>query len=100
MKIAVIPVGYYEGYPRLAAVRGAYVIVQGKRCPIVGRICMNMAMIDLENLRDVQVGDTVTLLGRDGAEEVSAEQIAQWADTINYEVVTRLNPRIPRRITP
>lgn len=100
MKIGVIPVGYYEGYPRIAAGRGAYVLVHGRRCAIVGRICMNMAMIDLDNSPKADVGDTVTLIGRDGNEEVSAEQLAQWADTINYEIVTRLNPFVPKIIKP
>lgn len=98
MNIGLIPIGYYEGYPRLAAGRGAYVLVRGRRCPIIGRICMNMAMIDLDNSPQVTLGDTVTLIGRDGAEEVSAEQLASWADTINYEIVTRLNSEIPRVI--
>jgi alanine racemase len=99
MRIAVIPIGYFEGYPRLAAGRGAYVLVHGRRCPIIGRICMNLTMIDLDNSPQTRLGDIVTLLGRDENEEVSAEQIAQWADTINYEIVTRLNPGIPRLLT-
>jgi alanine racemase len=100
MKIGVIPIGYFEGYPRLAVGRGAYVLVHGRRCPIVGRICMNMAMIDLDNSPQAAVGDMVTLIGRDGKEEVNAEQVGQWADTINYEIVTRLNPEIPRLLKP
>lgn len=98
MKIGVIPVGYYEGYPRLAASHGAYVLVKGRRCSILGRICMNMAMIDLDNSPSANVGDLVTLIGRDGNEELSADQLAHWADTINYELVTRLNSAIPRLI--
>jgi alanine racemase len=100
MKVGVIPVGYYEGYPRLAAGRGAYVIVRGRRCMIIGRICMNMAMIDLDNSPQANVGDVVTLIGRDASEEVSAEQLAQWAETIHYEVVARLNSEIPKIMKP
>lgn len=98
MNIGVIPVGYYEGYPRLAAGRGAYVLVRGRRCAIIGRICMNMAMIDLDNSPQAQVGDIVTLIGRDGNEEVNADLLAQWTDTIHYEIVTRLNPAIPKQV--
>ncbi len=96
MRIAVVPVGYYEGYPRLSSGRGAYAIVRGRRCSIIGRICMNMMMIELENCPQAEIGDVVTLLGRDANEEVSAEKMGEWADTINYEIVTRLNPAIPK----
>jgi alanine racemase len=98
MKIGVIPVGYYDGYPRIVSGRGAYVLVRGRRCSVVGRVCMNMAMIDLDNSPGALVGDTVTLIGRDGHEEVSAELFAQWADTINYEIVARLNSEISKKI--
>ncbi|NRA45814.1 MAG: alanine racemase [Oligoflexales bacterium] len=97
MKIAVISVGYFEGYPRIAGNDSrSFVLVRSKRCPLVGRICMNMMMIDVSSLEQVRVGDEVTLLGKDGDEVVSADDLAAWSQTINYEVVTCLNPQIPR----
>ncbi len=95
MKVAVLPVGYYEGYPRLASNRG-HVLIKGEQCPIVGRICMNMMMVDITHLTDVQVGEPVTLLGRDGSEVVEASTLGDWSETIHYEIVTRLNPAIPK----
>ena len=97
MKIAVISVGYYEGYPRIAGNDSrSFVLVRSKRCPLVGRICMNMMMVDVSSLQQVEVGDEVTLLGKDGDEHVSADDLAAWAQTINYEIVTCLNAQIPR----
>ncbi|SMF66735.1 alanine racemase [Pseudobacteriovorax antillogorgiicola] len=98
MTIAVLPVGYYEGYPRIASGRGSYVLIKGKRCPIVGRICMNMMMVDISHLSKVQTGDRVTLIGSDGSETIDAETLGAWAETIHYEVLTCLNPRIPRKV--
>lgn len=96
MRIAVIPVGYFEGYPRLAGDRSSYVLISGSRSPIVGRICMNMMMVDVSHLKEPKVGDEVILIGTQGAESITAEQMAAWADTIHYELVTCLNPGIPR----
>jgi alanine racemase len=98
MTIAVLPVGYFEGYPRLAGSAHSYVLVDGQRCPIVGRICMNMMMIDISHIAKPHVGQTATLIGKDGAEEISASEIAAWSETIHYEFVSRLHPDIPRRI--
>lgn len=95
MVIAVLPVGYYEGYPRLASNRG-HVLIQGRRCPIVGRICMNMMMVDVSHLTGSLFGAPVTLIGQDGNEAIEASHIAEWAETIHYEIVTQLNPAIPR----
>lgn len=97
MRIAVLPVGYYEGYPRLASNRG-HVLIQGQRCPIVGRICMNMMMVDISHLSSVTTGELVTLIGSEGSEHIDAAQIGEWSDTIHYEIVTKLNPAIPRRV--
>ncbi|MBC7533117.1 MAG: alanine racemase [Oligoflexus sp.] len=98
MRIAVLPVGYYEGYPRLASNRG-YVLIQGEQCPIVGRICMNMMMIDITHLSQVEVGMQVTLIGRDGSETIEASTIGDWAETIHYEIVTQLNSAIPKELS-
>jgi len=98
MDIAVLPVGYNEGYPRIAGEGSAYVLIRGERCPIVGRICMNMMMVDISHLPHVAVGDRVTLIGDDGDEHLAAETVAAWAQTIHYELVSRLNPELPRII--
>lgn len=98
MNVAVLPVGYYEGYPRLASGRGSYVLIKGKRCPIVGRICMNMMTVDITSLDKIQTGEVVTLIGKDQDEIVDADTFAGWAETIHYEALTCLNAKIPRRI--
>ncbi|MCX6129196.1 MAG: alanine racemase [Proteobacteria bacterium] len=99
MQIAVLPIGYNEGYPRLASNRG-HVLLRNQRCPIIGRICMNMMMIDISHLPQVAVGDLVTLIGHDGPEHIDASQIGEWTDTIHYEILTQLNPNIPKRLVP
>jgi len=96
-RLAVIPVGYYDGFDR--GITEGHVLIRGKRAPIRGRICMNLCMAEVTDIGDVRVGDEVVLLGCDGDECISAEQIARWSNTINYEVTTRINDRIPRIIT-
>ena len=96
--VAVIPVGYYEGYPRLAGSKQSYVLIKGKRCPILGRICMNMMIVDVSHVEGIAEGDRVTLIGKCGEESISASQIGDWAETINYEILTCLNPLIERKI--
>ena len=93
--IGVVPLGYADGIPRLLSNRGAFV-AGGARCPIAGRVCMNMTMIDLGAGSSAKPGDPVTLLGSDGAAEVTADEWAEWAETINYEIVTRLPAELPR----
>ena len=94
-KIAVLPVGYYDGYDRKLS-NTAYVLIKGKRAPVRGRVCMNLCMADITDIPGVKPEDEVVLLGKQGREQVSAEQLAQWIGTINYEVVTRINPLLPR----
>ncbi|MGN1071375.1 MAG: alanine racemase [Bradymonadia bacterium] len=94
-RIAVLPVGYYDGYDR-AMSNLAYVLIRGKRAPIRGRICMNMCMVDVTDIPDAEPGDDVVLLGRQGGECLSAEQLATWAGTINYELTTQIQTNIPR----
>lgn len=99
MDIAVLPVGYSEGYPRLAGEGSAYVLIRGERCPIVGRICMNMMMVDVTHTsKNLQIGDEVVLIGKSGDETVSASDIGTWSKTIHYEIFTKLHPDIPRVI--
>ena len=96
MKIGVISIGYFEGYPRNCEAYKSYVLVKGKRCQIIGRICMNMMMINLSKVAEVEVGEKVTLIGHDGEQSISADDLATWCQTINYEILTRINARIPR----
>lgn len=98
-RIGVVPLGYADGIPRLLSNRGAF-LVGGERCPIVGRVCMNMTMIDLAGVPAAQPGAEVTLIGRQGAAEVSADEWGDWAETINYEIVTRLPAELPRSYQP
>ncbi len=99
MRIAIVPVGYHEGYDRRLSNLG-HVLVAGERAPIRGRICMNMMMVDVTHIEPpggaVRAGDVATLLGSDGDERVSAEDLAAWMGTINYEVVARIHPGQPR----
>ncbi len=95
IRIAVLPVGYYDGYRRISSRQGS-VLIKGQRCSILGTICMNMMMVDVSRLPSVKTGDTATLLGRDGMHEISAEELAENMSTINYEVVTQINPLLPR----
>ena len=94
-RIAVIPVGYFEGYARALSSR-AHVLVRGHRAPVLGRVCMNMFMVDVTDVPGAAVGDAAVLLGRDGDEAVTAEALAGWAGTIHYEITTRVNPLLPR----
>jgi alanine racemase len=95
MRIGVLPVGYYEGYDRRLS-NVAHVLLGGVRAPVRGRICMNMAMVDVTHIPEARVGAVATLLGRDGDEVVSADQWAAWTGSINYEVVARIHPELPR----
>ena len=94
-RIGVLPVGYAEGYPRALSNRGR-VLVRGRSAPVVGRVCMNITMVDVTDVPEVREGDVATLIGRDGGERVSAEEVAELAGTINYEVLSRISPELPR----
>lgn len=94
-RIGVLPVGYADGYDR-ALGNSAYVLVRGMRAPVVGRVCMNLTMVDVTDVDGPLLEEEVTLLGRDCDEEITAETMASWAGTINYEVVTRISPLLPR----
>ncbi len=94
-KVAILPIGYWHGYPRSLSAIG-YVLVRGKRCKILGRISMDMMVINISNVPKVKVGDEVVLLGKSDEQEMSADDLAHLADTINYEIVTRINPLIKR----
>lgn len=99
MPIALVPVGYGDGYHRMLSNRGA-VLINGRRAPIVGRVSMDQIMLDVSGVGDVQAGDEVVVMGRQGREHITAEEIGAWGDTINYEVTTGLLPRVPRFYEP
>lgn len=94
-KIAVIPQGYSNGLPRSASNKGS-VLISGQFAPILGRIAMNMFVADVTNIKGVKAGDEVVLLGKQGKVDITAEELGNATDTINYEVVTRVSPLIPR----
>ena len=94
MTIATIPVGYGDGYPRNLSNKG-YVLINGKKCNILGRVCMDQFMVDVTGM-DVKEGDKVTLAGKDGSEEILIDDLATLAGTFNYEFVCDLGKRVPR----
>lgn len=95
MRIATANVGYADGYPwRLS--NNSSALVRGARAPIVGRVSMDQLLLDVSSIPDVGLGDTVTLLGSDGAERIRAEDLAEWASTISYEILCRISKRVPR----
>lgn len=95
--IAILPVGYWDGYDRKLSNSGR-VLIHGQFAPVIGRVCMNMIMVDVTDIPKVKVEDEVVLLGKQGKNEIPAEELAQKAGTINYEVVTRVNPLLPRKV--
>jgi len=96
-RIAVIPVGYFDGMDRRLSSRGE-VLIKGHRCKVMGRICMNMMMVDVSNVPTLVTGDEVVILGRSGAHSITAYDIARTMGTIPYEFIACLNPLIPRVI--
>ncbi|MFM7088652.1 MAG: alanine racemase [Candidatus Paceibacterota bacterium] len=94
-QVAVLPVGYADGIDRKLSNKGE-VLIHGTRCPIIGRISMNMMTVDVSHLTEPKVGDEAVLLGGQKNAHIKAEEIATWAETINYEIVTRLSPLLPR----
>ncbi len=98
MLVATVPLGYGDGYPRSLTGKGE-VLVRGRRCPILGRICMDQFMIDVSVFPDIKEGETVTLLGYDGDEHISAEELGEKSGRFNYELVCLIGSRIPRVYT-
>lgn len=94
-KIAVLPVGYYDGYFRCFGAR-ASVLIQGQRAPVIGRVAMNMCMLDVSHLEAVSVGEEVVLLGVQGSESIAAQELADWGNTIHYETLTSFKEHLPR----
>ena len=94
-KVATIPVGYADGYRRNLSGK-FHVLIRGQKAPILGRICMDQLMVDVTHIPEAAVGDTVTLIGKDGEETITVEQIAAAADSFNYEFVCSISRRVPR----
>jgi alanine racemase len=96
MRVATLSAGYADGYPRQISNRGAAMLVRGKRCPLLGRVTMDLMVIDVSDLPEAAVGDEVVLMGRQGGEEISATDLAELAGTINWDIVTRIGSRVRR----
>lgn len=95
MLMGLLPIGYGDGYPRTLSNK-FYVLVKGKKAPIIGRISMDQTAIDLSRIKNVKIGDEVVLIGQQGKETILADDLAKICSTINYEIVVGIAPRIPR----
>lgn len=98
-RIMTLPVGYADGYHRALSGRGQ-VLIRGQRAPLVGRICMDQCMADVTDIPEAQIGDEVVLLGEQGMETITADELAEWAGTISYEMFCAISPRVPRVVLP
>lgn len=96
-KVAVLPIGYWHGFPRALSAIGQ-VIVNGQKTKVLGRVCMDIIMIDVTNIKGVKIGDEVTIIGQDKKENISVDDISTLLDGSSYELVTRINPLIKRII--
>lgn len=96
--IATVCIGYADGYQRILSNK-AKVIINGEKCPLVGRVCMDMIMVDVTGLKDVEIGEEVILIGKGNNNTITAEDMAKWAGTINYEITTGISNRVPRIFT-
>lgn len=96
MRIATVPVGYGDGYPRSLSGGKGYVLIHGKKAPVLGRVCMDQFMVDVSEIPGVVIGDKVTLIGCDGELEISAEKLGELSGRFNYELVCDLGKRVPR----
>lgn len=96
-KIAVLPIGYWDGFDRRLSSIGE-VLVRGQHCRVIGRVCMNMCMVDVTEVPRVSAEDEVVIIGRAGKNRMRADDMAQRLNTIHYEITTRINPLIPRMI--
>ena len=95
-RIVTIPMGYGDGYPRMLSNRGE-VLVRNRRYPVVGRVCMDQFVVDVGPDTDVRVGDEVVIMGAQGDERITADELAGLAQTIPYEILTGISNRVPRR---
>jgi len=96
MRVATLTCGYADGYPRHLSNREADVLVRGKRCPLLGRVTMDLIVIDVSHIEDVDVGEEVVLMGRQGNEDVCCTELGEKAGTITWEITTRIGQRVRR----
>jgi alanine racemase len=94
MKVAVLPVGYADGYPRHLSSKGTFVLIKGKRCPVLGRVTMDQIMVDVSAIKGIKVGDEAVLVGKQGKEEITATEVAQKADTIPWHLFCGITGRV------
>lgn len=94
-KLAVLPIGYKDGYPRLLSNQGE-VLIKGQRAPIRGKVCMGQTIVSVDHIENIEVGDEVVLIGQQGKKEISAAEIAEICGTINYEIVCNLSERLAK----
>lgn len=95
-RVATVAIGYADGVHRARSNRGE-VLVRGRRAPLIGAVSMDAITLDVTDVPGVQVGDVATLIGRDGDEKITAEEVGEWSGTISYEVLTSIGPRVERR---
>jgi alanine racemase len=96
-KIAILPVGYFDGIPRITSSKSR-VLINGSKALQLGRVTMNMLVIDVTDVKKIKVGDAATIIGSDKKEIISAENWGDWSQSFNYEIVTRINPALPRQL--
>jgi alanine racemase len=94
-RLAILPIGYADGYDRRLS-NTAHVLIRGRRAPVRGRVCMNLIMVDVTDVPGVSLEDEAVLLGSQGGQRLTAEDLAGWVGTIPYEIVTRLGSHLPR----
>ena len=95
-KVATVSIGYADGYPRILSNQHPQVLIHGKRCEIIGNICMDQIMVNVSHLDNVQEGDIVTLFGQDGDETITVDELTRWANTINNDTFCWFSARVPR----
>jgi alanine racemase len=98
-RVATVAIGYADGIHRARANRG-HALVRGHRAPLIGMVSMDAITLDVTHIPGVSLGDAVTLIGRDGEQVITAEEVAEWSGTISYEVLTSIGPRVERRHSP
>ena len=94
-RLAIVPIGYWHGFDRGFSSCGE-VLIKGARCKVLGRVNMDIIVVDVSNVQNVKINDEVVILGSSGKEKITAEDMAMKIDTTNYEIVTRINPLIKR----
>ena len=98
-RVATIAIGYADGVHRARGNRG-HVLVRGRRAPLIGAVSMDAITVDVSDVDGITVGDVVTIIGADGDEVITAEEVATWSNTISYEVLTAIGPRVKRVYLP